>query len=162
MPGLLLREPNAPPEHLEALLVAARGIPFVAVHERSLMGRAAPAGAIVHRASRPALGAVSARTGVSCHSELEVDAALGAGALYVLLSPIWGPTSKPGDHRTPLGVERFLEVAHGRNVLALGGVNPERFARLRGAGASAAVMGDLFGQVDPAAAVRRLRAYGAG
>ena len=64
-------------------------------------------------------------------------------------------------HRFPRrGLERFLAVARGRQVYALGGVTPTRHHELaeRG-GAGSAVLGDLFGQPSPRAAAERLTAY---
>lgn len=92
--------------------------------------------------------------GVSCHTAADVDRAFDGGALYVTLSPVW-PTSKPGDDRHGLGPDRFLEIAAGRPVLALGGVTPPRWHALRARGAhGAAVMSGLFADDDPAAVMR--------
>jgi thiamine-phosphate pyrophosphorylase len=94
----------------------------------------------------------------STHGEAEVDRALAAGAVYVTLSPVWAPTSKPDDRRPTLGAQRFLAAAHGRPVLALGGVTPDRFAALMSAGAhGAAVLGPFRG--EPGDVARAVAAY---
>lgn len=80
--------------------------------------------------------------GRSCHSARELDAAFGGGAMYAFLSPVFRPTSKPEDERSPLGIARFMAMADGRAVAALGGVTPEHEAMLERAGAWAvAVLG---------------------
>lgn len=99
--------------------------------------------------------------GTSAHTEQEVEDALRAGAAYVLFSPVYRPTSKPNDTRTPIGEDRFLRHAAGRPVWALGGLSPSRWRTLTARGATgAAVLGDLFGQPSPDAAAARLIAYG--
>jgi thiamine monophosphate synthase len=79
--------------------------------------------------------------GRSTHAAADARAALDAGAAYALLSPIWPPTSKPGDSRRPLGIPALLAAGSGP-VLGLGGVDGPRLAALRAAGGyGAAVLG---------------------
>jgi thiamine-phosphate pyrophosphorylase len=164
---VLLREPHLDDEALRAVTQAARNaVPEVIVHARC-RGALALADALGLGLHLPGDGdpkavreAVSGPLGVSCHTSTEVEAALSAGADYTLLSPVWHPTSKPGDTRIPLGQEAFLAVAAGRPVLALGGVTPERYRALLDQGAQgAAVLGALFGVSDPKAAARRVDAF---
>jgi len=92
---------------------------------------------------------------VSAHSPEEVDHALGMGATWALLSPIWRSPSKPADRRRPLG----LSVLRTAGAVALGGVSAERVGRCRAAGArGVAGMGGLFGARDVAEAVTAWRA----
>ncbi len=142
LPGVLLREPSLEPRWVAA---AVQAVPVVWLHWRCRDPRRY--GLPVHEQRQ------------SCHSAAEVDQALASGAAWALLSPVWAPTSKPDDSRPPLGLERFLAVAAERPVIALGGVTPDRYAALRAHGASAAVLGDLFGQPDPVAASERLCRY---
>lgn len=158
LPGLLIREPELPESSLRALvLLAERHVPWVAVHGRN--PAAERMGRPVHVRSNGA-----APTGVShgrsCHSWDEVASAFGAGASWVTWSPVWRPTSKPDDTRTPIGIERFLEKAAWSPIYALGGVTPSRFGDLRAGGAmGAAVMGGLFGVATPDNAADRCWAY---
>jgi thiamine-phosphate pyrophosphorylase len=158
LPALLVREPELDPAELAALLaVASRHVPVIVVHERV---RGAHAGRLpIHQRAT----ATEVPAGVfsrSCHDGGQVDAALATGAWFVVLSPVWRPTSKPGDRRSPLGPDRFLAIGAGRPVLALGGVTPARYRELRRRGAhGAAISGDLFDR-GPADAAARLRQYG--
>lgn len=98
--------------------------------------------------------------GASRHDAAGVEAALAAGAAYVLLSPVWAPISKPLRGEA-LGFEGFCRIAADRPVLALGGVTIERVRRLAERGCGAAVLGAVFDKPDPrsageaAAAMRR-------
>lgn len=144
LPGVLVREPGWDADTLErALVLACEVVPFVSVHDRNPHARtlAARLGLPLHVAGGSPLP--PAPFAASTHGESEVEGALAAGACYCLLSPVWAPLSKPDDTRAPLGPERFLAAARGRPVLALGGVTPERYRRLRAAGAGAAVLGAL-------------------
>lgn len=89
--------------------------------------------------------------GKSCHSVAEAHAVLRAGADWVFLSPIFPPTSKPGDRRPPLGPAALTGIGP---VWALGGITPLRAEACRAAGAAGVVvMGGIFDTPDPAAAV---------
>jgi hypothetical protein len=157
-PGLLIREPSLDGAALDALVgLACDTIPFVAVHDRSPHARsiARRRGLVLHL---PAGRTDDVPFAASTHDEDEVTAALAAGAAYCVLSPVWSPSSKPTDARPTLGLSRFLAAAADRPVLALGGVTPERYRRLRAAGAGAAVLGPLA-VADPTAPMcRYLRA----
>lgn len=162
--AVLVREPDLPPEDATALVDAATTrFAQVVVHARTPSGAATARsrGLTLHvpdRAPMPVDTAFSAST----HDGAGVDAALAAGARFVLLSPVWRPSSKPDDPRPALGFDRFVALAVGRPVLALGGVDPGRLAALRRAGvAGAAVLGPTRGSPEEAgAAVRALLAGG--
>lgn len=157
LPGLIVREPHLSRAALEALVAHAEAhVPWVAVHDRNPAARSL--GRALHLAASeppPARGP----WGRSCHTRAEVEGAWRAGASWVTWSPVWAPSSKQGDARVPLGLDRFL-TAPGAPVLALGGVTPERLHQLldRG-GHGAAVLGGLFGAADPRGAAVRCRAY---
>lgn len=156
-PGLLIREPDVSNESLiEVLEFAEAHIPWVVLHARHPAAR--ELGRPLHL---PSFGAAPLQGiwGRSCHSWWEVERSLDAGAAWVTWSPVWQPTSKPGDPRSPIGIDRFLERAVGHPVLALGGVTAERFGELRSGGAAgAAVLGALF-HVPLAEVTTRCRAY---
>ena len=152
--GVLLREPAIGARALRGAVELARERDlFVAVHERCPQGQslAEQTGTLLHLASGRVKEQRRSRDrgqpfAVSAHTQDEVDEALEAGAVYALLSPVWSPSSKPGDQRPPLGLEAFLAVASRHaplQVLALGGVTPERYRALRAKGAGAAILGPL-------------------
>jgi thiamine-phosphate pyrophosphorylase len=157
--GLLVREPALDRAGLSAVLDAARRIAFVSVHTRNphAIELAGDRGLHVHVSSgRAPVDGVP--TGVSCHSAEQVEAAFRGGGTYVLLSPVWTPTSKPTDRRPPLGLDRFLVVAGTRPVYALGGVDAARHHTLRARGAwGSAILGGIFAAASPAEAAARLR-----
>lgn len=83
------------------------------------------------------------------------DEALGP-ADYVVLAPVFRPTSKPDDGRPPLGLEELRAACSrsARPVVALGGVQPRDARACLDAGAAAiAVLGGVMGAADPAAAL---------
>ena len=100
--------------------------------------------------------------GYSAHEVEEARAALGDGAGYVTLSPIFPSMSKPG--YVPRGVGWLREAAAalpaGR-VVALGGVTAEVLGDIRETGAeAAAVMGELMRAEYPGrAAAEMVRAF---
>jgi thiamine-phosphate pyrophosphorylase len=85
------------------------------------------------------------------------EARLAQGANLALVSPVFSPGSKPGDTRPPLGPEGFQALAATLPcpALALGGVTPERAARLAGAQGFAVISAILEAE-DPAAVARAL------
>lgn len=157
LPGVVLREPAG---DADALVAAAAGIAWVAVHERTPGARALAAarGLPLHVTATGAPG--TAPWGRSCHDAAAVDAAFAAGAAWVFLSPVASPASKPDDRRAPLGLPAFLAIGGARPVFALGGVTPAHLAAIVGAGGhGAAVLGGLFGVPSPDDAAARARAY---
>jgi len=162
---LVLREPHLKAAAYEALALEAREmLPSVILHARcaGAPALAAKLGLGLHLPGKgnPRAVRVPGLLGVSCHSAAEVARALSAGADYAFLSPVWHPTSKPGDTRPAMGLYTFLAIATGSPVLALGGVTPERYRSLIAGGArGAAVCGGLFGVSGPEAASARLAAF---
>lgn len=80
-----------------------------------------------------------------------------AGADLALVSPVFSPQSKPDDPRPTLGLDGFDALAARLScpAFALGGVAAERLRALPGA-QGAAVIGAVFGAVDPELATRAL------
>ncbi len=159
LPGLILREPGCQSSELVSLLDELQGLQFLAVHSRTPNANEL---AVTRRlpmhltASEPPIELPHGR---STHSADALNRAFETRARYALLSPVWKPNSKPDDDRTEIGVNAFLRLRAHRPVFALGGVTPERYGLLREHGAGAMVLGDLFHQKSPAAAVNRLRQY---
>ncbi len=85
------------------------------------------------------------------------EARLAQGADLALVSPVYTPGSKPADTRPTLGPEGFQALAAVLPcpALALGGVTPERAARLTGAQGFAVISAVLEAE-DPAAVARAL------
>ena len=111
-------------------------------------------------AARAALGQ-AALIGVSIHSPRDAAKAAGAGADYVTLSPIFPTASKPG-YGPALGLVGLAAVREaGLPVVALGGIDPDRVAACRAAGAAGvAIMGGVMRADDPVEAARsHLRAW---
>ena len=80
---------------------------------------------------------------VSCHSVEELD--LYPHACYRFLSPIYDSISKVG-YKSAFNLSDIRTYVAGKNVVALGGVVPDRFEELRAAGfIGAAMMGAAFG-----------------
>lgn len=152
--AVLLREPGRVVAELAAL-VRSRGI-AVHVHERC---HDRPVADFLHRSSPSTWRGTgpSGAFGVSCHDAAELDAAFAAGASYALLSPVFSPTSKPGDTRPTLGRSGFERLAGSRPVYALGGITEATAFPAFGL----ALSGWFFG-VSPAEALLRSRALGGG
>ncbi len=106
------------------------------------------AGCGLHLPSGEDIGAWRAHEGllgVSTHSLEEALSAEDAGADYVLLSPVFRPTSKPEDDRPTLGLEG-LEAAQRRlgiPVFALGGITPANAEAVLAVTFGVAVLGFL-------------------
>jgi len=94
--------------------------------------------------------------GRSVHSEAEARAAVAEGADYLLVGTIFPSATHPG-HPTA-GLELVATVATlGRPVIAIGGMNPERAAAARDAGAwGIAAISALWGVKDPYAAAMEM------
>jgi thiamine-phosphate pyrophosphorylase len=78
---------------------------------------------------------------------------------YLGVGPVWGTATKL-DAAAPGGVERLRQITSASPwpCVAIGGINLERLAQVRRAGAAgAAVVSAICGQPDVAAATRELR-----
>ncbi len=159
---------------------SAGGAPLARVAAR-LMALARPAEAAVFVSGRPdiaaALGAqgvqlagddlapADARTvlpggwiGRSVHSEAEAEAAVAEGADFLLVGNVYHTASHPGRPAVGLGLIRAA-AALGRPVIAIGGIDAERAAAARDAGAwGVAAIAALWHAPDPARAALALLA----
>lgn len=85
--------------------------------------------------------------GVSTHNREELERAICSGAAYAFFGPVWLPNSKPRDTREPLGPQEYRRMLEEFSlpIYALGGVNAQRCAGLRGlAKLRVALIGKLF------------------
>lgn len=150
----------------EAVRALRQRCPDAVISLNGSLDAAEVAGAAIHLPSRG--GSVAAARerfpervlGVSCHERAEIESALAQGADYVLLSPLFAPTSKAPGGRV-LGVEGFRRECRGLRlpVLALGGITAERMEAAAKAGAKGiAVLGSLFQAPDVEQRARELRA----
>ncbi|MEA3032991.1 MAG: thiamine-phosphate pyrophosphorylase, partial [Sphingomonadales bacterium] len=123
----VFRHYGLPPAARRALFIEVKAI----ARRRRLVlvvgGRPLPAGDGVHNRRGAGLRTASA------HNLRELRAAERAGADLVFLSPVYPSRSHPGAR--PLGPRRFALIAHQARVpvIALGGMNAERFRTLSGA-----------------------------
>jgi thiamine monophosphate synthase len=165
---LLVRELHLDARALVALLRALAPRARLIVNARCADAErlAARGGFGLHLPGGADVGAVRARfpgtLGYSAHSLADARYARDAGADYVLLSPIWRPTSKAGDRRRTLGLpeaaraQRALDIP----VFALGGLTPERARRCRAAGLyGVAAIGALFPDDLPESTEQAARAF---
>jgi len=158
--AVVLREAAPSADAYERLVDdALQHVPVVVMHAKNPAARAVAKarGLPLHFGSSDPIEPVAGGFGVSCHSGADVDAAFAAGAAWAFLGPVWAPLSKDKG-APPLGPDAFLAAARGRQVWALGGITPDRRARLRGA-AGVAVIGALFGAASPALAASNLRGF---
>ena len=146
--GVILREHGG---DLRRLVGTARDAGFTAVFAHARHPDAATCGADGVHLPDDGSDPTTPVWGRSTHSPEAARAAVAAGAALALLSPVWPPTSKPEDRRETLGIAGLLAAGPGP-ILALGGVTPERWRELRGAGAyGAAVLGGFSDPRDAAA-----------
>ena len=91
----------------------------------------------------------------SCHSLDEVEA---ARVDYCTLSPIFDSISKPGYTAASFDRLRLHSLLVDRNIVALGGITPDRFNDLRDMGfASVALSGYITGDGVSAHIIERLK-----
>ena len=143
-------------------LVRAVGVPVI-VNDRSDVAIAAGAAGVHLGADDVPAWAIRRIApegfiiGVSVGTDAEVTNT--AGADYAGIGPFFATGSK-SDAGTPIGPEGFSRLAAlaGLPAVAVGGVTAENAAIPMAAGAEGiAVIGNVFGSSDPAAAARRLR-----
>lgn len=124
----------------------ATGVRAVHLGQRSLPARSA----------RALLG-VEGAVGVSCHSVREAEEARDGDADWIFGGSVYPTPSHPGG--ASIGLDGLDEIVRtggrGRPVVAIGGISVERLAAVRARGAhGVAVIGGVWGEPDPAAAVR--------
>jgi thiamine-phosphate pyrophosphorylase len=96
--------------------------------------------------------------GLSTHTDLQVDDALGRPVSYVAVGPVFGTGTKvTGYAARGLSIVRYAS-GRGRPVVAIGGITLDRVRQVLDAGAaSVAVVSDLFAEGDDVEA--RVRRY---
>lgn len=160
--AVLLRDRDLAPPHRQALADQVRPL-LAAVDGWLIVAAPAPSDhpdAVHLAAAQPVPDPRPALVGRSCHSEAEVDRAVAERCDYVLVSPIYPTTSKPG-YGPALGPSGLAALVRaGQPVYALGGVSPETVAECRTAGAyGVAVMGPIMR--DPSLVPAYLKEFGA-
>ena len=165
--AVLLRERDSAEEQVERsartllpVVEAAGARLLVHTHAQvatclGLFGVHMAAGAFIEDARRRL--APGALVGASRHAGDRLDESALEGIDYVIVAPVFRPTSKPADARPTLGLEGLSRAVNEstRPVVALGGISVENAAACMRAGASAiAVLGGVMAAVDPACAVR--------
>jgi thiamine-phosphate pyrophosphorylase len=94
--------------------------------------------------------------GRSVHSEAEAEAAIAEGADYLLVGSVYPSASHPGQPAAGLDLVRRA-TRLGKPVIAIGGMDPDRAAAAREAGAyGVAAISALWRAADPAAAALAL------
>ena len=94
--------------------------------------------------------------GATCRSRADVERAAADGADYAGLGPVFASGSKAG-LPDPLGVAAVGAAAGVLPLVAIGGVDASRAARVRAAGAhGVAVIGALWRHPDPVTAAKEL------
>ena len=101
-----------------------------------------------------------ALVGASAYADLaRAHAAQAAGASYVAFGSVFASATKPGAAHCPLGVITAARQSLTVPRVAIGGIHAGNAAQVFAAGADCVALVDgIFGQDDPAAAVRSLRA----
>ncbi len=94
---------------------------------------------------------------VSAAVHNEAELARASGADFMLLSPVFHPSSKPGDRRATLGPEGYERLSAQADcpTLALGGIRLDTLPLL-GPVEGVAVQGAVLASRDPAGAARAL------
>lgn len=170
--AVLVRARARPPEDTAALCRTLRPITSQAgalllVHTHvALVGELGLDGA--HLASTTGLEQIAgaraelpprALLGASRHAQDALDAGALRDLDYVTLSPVFKPSSKPGDDRATLGCAGLARHAASaaRPLVALGGISAHAAPDVLRSGAAAiAVLGDVMGARDPRQALRAL------
>lgn len=93
--------------------------------------------------------------GLSTHDAAQIDLAAGSSADYIAVGPIYGTVTKDTGYAAR-GLDLVRQAsAHGKPVVAIGGITLERAPEVIAAGASSvAVISDLLTGGDSAARVR--------
>lgn len=96
--------------------------------------------------------------GATCRSRTDVVTAARDGADYAGFGPVFATASKEG-LPDPLGTDAVADATGVLPLVAIGGVDPTRAGEVVTAGAhGVAVIGGIWRQPDPVAAVKELRA----
>jgi thiamine-phosphate pyrophosphorylase len=94
--------------------------------------------------------------GATCRTADDVRRAAAAGADYAGFGPVFATASKDGLPE-PLGVDELAAATGVLPLVAIGGIDPARAARVRGAGAhGVAAIGAIWREPDPLGAAKEL------
>jgi thiamine-phosphate pyrophosphorylase len=97
--------------------------------------------------------------GISTHSRDQLDAAVGSGADYASVGPVWETPTKEGRAAVGLELVRYAAGAAALPWFAIGGIDGSNLGEVVAAGASrVAVVRAIRDAGDPEAAARGLRA----
>lgn len=139
-----IRKPEWTAASIEQLLagIPPRLYPQLILHDcHELAVRYGLGGVHLNRRNPVAPSGV-ASVSISMHAVEQLEAA--GHYNYVTLSPVYDSLSKPG-YLSGFALAELAPHLQGRNVIALGGVTPERFNELARAGfAGAAMLGHLW------------------
>ncbi len=145
--AVVLREKDLPAHERDRLAERLRALldPIGGVLVRAGAAGSAGAGAVHLAANDPVPQPRPALVGRSCHSVDELRRAKAEGCDYVMLSPVFPTTSKPG-YGPALGLEGLASLAAvAPPVYALGGIRPADVPGCVTAGArGVAVMGSIM------------------
>lgn len=168
LPALMLREKTLSDEELLPIArrlreATTKAGALLILNRRLELARQIRPDAIHLGASGPTIEAVRAEfgsavlIGYSAHAHDEALAAFARGADYVFYSPLFDTPSKRGI-LPPLGLKKLAALTREAPgpVIALGGLNEERVAPARQAGAHGiALLRGILAQPDPAETTRR-------
>lgn len=139
-----IRKPGSSSEQIEKLIseIDSSFYPKLKLHDYFTLAKKYNLGG-VHINSRCGIeDNVSGAVSKSCHSIEELNSS--AAFEYVFLSPIFDSLSKPG-YKAKFDLQSLKEIVDGKNVIALGGVTPDKFDILKSTGfAGAAMLGYFF------------------
>lgn len=168
-----LRDPTASDTELVAVgrglvaTLAGTGVPLLINNRVDLVDAIGAHGAHVGQddldvADARTLLGPGAHLGLSVQTVDQVERAqcAGGGSIdYLGVGPVWPQSTKP-DAAAAVGLNGLAEIVDVSPwpCVAIGGVDADRVADVRGHGAAGiAVVSAICGQLDPAAAARRLR-----
>lgn len=97
----------------------------------------------------------SGEVSCSCHSLEEIEI---KKADYYFISPIFDSISKPGYKASKFDEDKLRKLLQTKNIVALGGISPDKFDLLRSAGfSSVALSGYLTGEGKSTEIIKRLK-----
>lgn len=94
----------------------------------------------------------------SCHSFKEVEK-MGNGCNYVTLSPVFDSISKPGYLSSKFKEDDLRKSAKSCDIIALGGVTPDKLPLLREKGYAGAAMLGYAWSVDLSTLIKEIECY---
>ena len=141
-----IRKPSASMDEVKAFLrkIDSEFYPLLKLHDHFELLKDFPLGGVHINSRNPVSPANSLSVSVSAHSIEELEQWKDKD--YVFLSPIFNSISKPG-YLSAFTIEELkLALKNHHNVIALGGVTPDKFPLLKQIGFSGAAMLGHFQQ----------------